>query len=200
MSRAALRLSGVACARGGRLLFRGVDLSLEAGGSALLRGPNGVGKSSLMRICAGLLREAAGSVERCGRIAMADERLALDMEQSLAGALSFWARIDGVDGATLDRALSAMALTPLRDMPVRMLSTGQRKRAALARVIASGAPVWLLDEPGNGLDDASLALLGGYVERHLADGGVVLAASHQPLPLRAPVTLDLIDYAVEDGA
>ena len=200
MSRAALRLSGVACARGGRLLFRGVDLSLEAGGSALLRGPNGVGKSSLMRICAGLLREAAGSVERCGRIAMADERLALDMEQSLAGALSFWARIDGVDGATLDRALSAMALTPLRDMPVRMLSTGQRKRAALARVIASGAPVWLLDEPGNGLDDASLALLGGYVERHLADGGVVLAASHQPLPLRASVTLDLIDYAVEDGA
>lgn len=200
MSGAALRLSGVACARGGRLLFRGVDLSLEAGGSALLRGPNGVGKSSLMRICAGLLREAAGSVERCGRIAMADERLALDMEQSLAGALSFWARIDGVDGATLDRALSAMALTPLRDMPVRMLSTGQRKRAALARVIASGAPVWLLDEPGNGLDDASLALLGGYVERHLADGGVVLAASHQPLPLRAPVTLDLIDYAVEDGA
>lgn len=200
MSGAALRLSGVACARGGRLLFRGVDLSLEAGGSALLRGPNGVGKSSLMRICAGLLREAAGSVERCGRIAMADERLALDMEQSLAGALSFWARIDGVDGATLDRALSAMALTPLRDMPVRMLSTGQRKRAALARVIASGAPVWLLDEPGNGLDDASLALLGGYVERHLADGGVVLAASHQPLPLRAPVTLDLIDYAAEDVA
>ena len=200
MSRAALRLSGVACARGGRLLFRGVDLSLEAGGSALLRGPNGVGKSSLMRICAGLLREAAGSVERCGRIAMADERLALDMEQSLAGALSFWARIDGVDGATLDRALSAMALTPLRDMPVRMLSTGQRKRAALARVIASGAPVWLLDEPGNGLDDASLALLGSCVERHLADGGVVLAASHQPLPLPAPVTLDLIDYAAEDVA
>ena len=200
MSGAALRLSGVACARGGRLLFRGVDLSLEAGGSALLRGPNGVGKSSLMRICAGLLREAAGSVERCGRIAMADERLALDMEQSLAGALSFWARIDGVDGATLDRALSAMALTPLRDMPVRMLSTGQRKRAALARVIASGAPVWLLDEPGNGLDDASLALLGSCVERHLADGGVVLAASHQPLPLPAPVTLDLIDYAAEDVA
>ena len=200
MSRAALRLSGVACARGGRLLFRGVDLSLDAGGSALLRGPNGVGKSSLMRICAGLLREAAGTIERCGRIAMADERLALDMEQSLAGALSFWARIDGVDGAALDRALSAMALTPLRDMPVRMLSTGQRKRAALARVIASGAPVWLLDEPGNGLDDASLALLGGCVERHLADGGIVLAASHQPLPLRAPVTLDLIDYAAEDGA
>ena len=200
MSEAALRLSGIACARGGRLLFRGVDLTLEAGGSALLRGPNGVGKSSLMRICAGLLREAAGTVERCGRIAMADERLALDMEQSLTQALSFWARIDGADAVALDRALSAMALTPLRDMPVRMLSTGQRKRAALARVIASGAPVWLLDEPGNGLDDASLALLGRCVEQHLADGGIVLAASHQPLPMRAPVTLDLTTYAAEDAA
>lgn len=200
MSEAALRLSGIACARGGRLLFRGVDLTLEAGGSALLRGPNGVGKSSLMRICAGLLREAAGTIERCGRTAMADERLALDMEQPLMQALSFWARIDGANAAALDRALAALALTPLRDMPVRMLSTGQRKRAALARVIASGAPVWLLDEPGNGLDDASLALLGRCVEQHLADGGIVLAASHQPLPLHAPVTLDLADYAVEDAA
>ncbi|WP_030538999.1 heme ABC exporter ATP-binding protein CcmA [Sphingobium sp. DC-2] len=200
MSGAALRLSGIACARGGRLLFRGVDLHLEAGGSALLRGPNGIGKSSLMRICAGLLREAAGTVERHGRIAMADERLALDMEQPLMQALSFWAKLDGADAAALDGALAAMALTPLRDAPVRMLSTGQRKRAALARVIASGAVIWLLDEPGNGLDDASLALLGRCVEAHLAGGGIVLAASHQPLPLRAPVLLDLAAYGVEEAA
>lgn len=200
MTGAALRLSGIACARGGRLLFRGFDLDLAPGGSALLRGPNGVGKSSLMRICAGLLREAAGTVERQGRVALADERLALDMEQPLAKALSFWARLDGTDAAALDRAMTAMALTPLQDAPVRMLSTGQRKRAALARVIASGAPLWLLDEPGNGLDDASLALLERCIEAHLSNGGIVLAASHQPLPLRAPALLDLTAYAVEDAA
>ncbi|AMK18767.1 MULTISPECIES: heme ABC exporter ATP-binding protein CcmA [Sphingobium] len=200
MSDAALCLSGIACARGGRLLFRGVDLTLEPGGSALLRGPNGIGKSSLMRICAGLLRPVAGTIERRGRIALADERLALDMEDRLQTALGFWARLDGADPETLDRAMDAMALAPIRDIPVRMLSTGQRKRASLARVIAGGAPLWLLDEPGNGLDDASLALLGAAVEAHLATGGVVVAASHQPLPMAAPVTIALADYLAKDAA
>ena len=200
MSDAALRLSGIACARGGRLLFRGVDLSLQAGGSALLRGPNGIGKSSLMRICAGLLRPMAGTIERRGRIALADERLALDMEDPLRAALGFWARLDGANAAALDRALDAMALGPLADIPVRMLSTGQRKRALLARVIAGGAPLWLLDEPGNGLDDASLALLGTAVATHLAGGGIVVAASHQPLPMTAPAIVELADYVAEDAA
>jgi heme exporter protein A len=199
MSDAALRLSGIACARGGRLLVRGVDLALERGGSALLRGPNGVGKSSLMRICAGLLRPVAGTIERRGRIALADERLALDMEDRLQTALGFWARLDGADTAALDRAMDAMALGSIRDIPVRMLSTGQRKRASLARVIAGGAPIWLLDEPGNGLDDASLALLGAAVESHLATGGIVVAASHQPLPVAAPVTIALANYLAEDA-
>ena len=199
MSETALRLSGIACARGGRLLFRGVDLALAPGGSALLKGPNGVGKSSLMRICAGLLRATAGTVERRGRIALADERLALDMEQPLRAALSFWARLDEANAASLDRAMAAMALEPLAEVPVRMLSTGQRKRAALARVVASGAPVWLLDEPGNGLDDASLALLGSAVEQHLAAGGILVAASHQPLPLAEPIVMALADH-VPEGA
>jgi heme exporter protein A len=200
MSDAALRLSGIACARGGRMLFRGVDLSLQAGGSALLRGPNGIGKSSLMRICAGLLRPMAGTIERRGRIALADERLALEMEEPLRAALGFWARLDGANAAALDRALDAMALGPLADIPVRMLSTGQRKRASLARVIAGGAPLWLLDEPGNGLDDASLALLGTAVAAHLAGGGIVVAASHQPLPMTAPAIVELADYVAEDAA
>ena len=199
MSHAALRLSGIACARGGRLLFRGVDLTLEPGGSALLKGPNGVGKSSLMRICAGLLRASAGTIERQGRIALADERLALDMEQPLRAALDFWARMDGAEAAALDRALEALALERLAQLPVRMLSTGQRKRAALARVMASGAPIWLLDEPGNGLDDASLALLGAAVAGHLAGGGILVAASHQPLPLVAPVVIALADYVPEES-
>ncbi|UZW55369.1 heme ABC exporter ATP-binding protein CcmA [Sphingobium sp. JS3065] len=194
MSRTGLHLSGVACVRGGRLLFRGVDLAMEPGGSALLKGPNGIGKSSLIRICAGLLRASAGTVERHGRIALADERLALDMEQSLDAALGFWARLDAAAPDALDAAMAAMALEPLRQVPVRMLSTGQRKRAALARVIAGGAPIWLLDEPGNGLDDAALELLGDAVAGHLAKGGIVVAASHQPLPLATPVVLAMQDH------
>lgn len=197
MSRAALHLSDVACARGGRLLFRGIGLALDPGGCALLKGPNGIGKSSLIRICAGLLRPSAGKVNREGKVALADERLALDMEQPLRGALQFWARLDGRDA--LDEAMDAMALRDLGAVPVRMLSTGQRKRAALARVIASGAPIWLLDEPANGLDDAAQQLLGGAVARHLERGGIVLAASHQPVPLLTPVLVNMPDHVFEDA-
>ncbi|MCP1468624.1 heme exporter protein A [Sphingobium sp. OAS761] len=194
MSGAALRLSDVACVRGGRMLFRGVSMALEAGGGALLSGPNGIGKSSLLRLCAGLLPTFAGQVTRTGGVALADERLALDMDLPLHRALAFWARLDGAGPDALAGALAAMDLSALADIPVRMLSTGQRKRAMLARVIAGGAPIWLLDEPGNGLDSASLTLLGEAVERHLAGGGIVVAASHQPLPVAAPVTLALADY------
>ena len=197
MTGAALRLTDLACLRGGRMLFRGVNLTLAAGGGALLTGPNGVGKSSLLRVVAGLLPVFAGTVERTGGIALTDERLALDMEAPLARALDFWARLDQADERAVAVALDAMALKPLADVPVRMLSTGQRKRAMLARVIASGAAIWLLDEPGNGLDTASTALLGAAVAAHLAAGGIVLAASHQPLPIDAPVTLALADYGEE---
>lgn len=197
MTGAALRLSEVACLRGGRMLFAGVSLSLAPGGGALLTGPNGVGKSSLLRVCAGLLPAFAGTVERSGGVAMTDERLALDGDQPLRAALSFWARLDRAGPDAVSDALAAMALTGLAEVPVRMLSTGQRKRAMLARVMASGAGVWLLDEPGNGLDRASLDLLGRAVAGHLAVGGIVVAASHQPLPIDAPVTLDLNDYQAE---
>ena len=180
------------------MLFRGVDLSLEPGGDALLAGPNGVGKSSLLRICAGLLPAFAGRVERRGGVALCDERLALDSNLALRTALAFWAELDGATSAQLDAAIDAMALGPLSSVPVRMLSTGQRKRAMLARLIASDAAIWLLDEPGNGLDTASLDLLGHAVNRHLAAGGIVVAASHQPLPLAAPVTIALDEYRADD--
>lgn len=199
MSGAALRLSDVACMRGGRMLFRGVSIALGPGDGALLTGPNGVGKSSLLRLCAGLLPIFAGTCEREGAIAMTDERIALDMDLPLGRALGFWAALDGTGSAAVDRGLAAMALTQLADLPVRMLSTGQRKRAMLARVIASGAPIWLLDEPGNGLDTASLALLGAAVTAHLASGGILLAASHQPLPMATPILMDLSAYRPAPG-
>ncbi len=197
---AALRLEDVACLRGGRMLFRGVNLTLAPGQGALLTGPNGIGKSSLLRICAGLLPTYAGRVERVGKVALADEKLALDQNVPLGKALAFWAGVDRVGRAVIAAALEAMALTSLADVPVRMLSTGQRKRAVLARVIASGAAIWLLDEPGNGLDAASVDLLGQAVERHLTSGGIVVAASHQPLPIAQPVLLSLADHVLVEAA
>jgi heme exporter protein A len=177
---ALLRFTGVACVRGGRLLFEGLDLALAPGEAVLVTGANGAGKSSLIRVAAGLLHAAAGTVERNAAAALADEALALDPKQTVAAALGFWARIDGAEAA---RGMGAMGLMPLADVPVRMLSTGQRKRAALARVVASGAPLWLLDEPANGLDAEGLERLAAAVAAHRVGGGAVLAASHQALPL-----------------
>ncbi len=183
-----LELRSVACVRGGRLLFEGLDLVLEPGSAALVAGPNGAGKSSLIRIAAGLLPAAAGKVERSGPAALADEALALDAKLGLARALAFWSRLDGTGPSA---AMAAMGLSALAQVPVRMLSTGQRKRAALARVLASGAPLWLLDEPANGLDSDGRARLEGAIAAHRAGGGAILAASHQPigLPGAARVTL-----------
>jgi heme exporter protein A len=175
-----LGLRAVACVRGGRLLFEGLDLVLEPGGAALITGPNGAGKSSLIRLAAGLLAAAAGTVERSAPAALADEGLALDPKPGLARALGFWSRLDRSDPGP---AMAAMGLAGLGDVPVRMLSTGQRKRAALARVLASGAPLWLLDEPANGLDGDGQARLEAAMAAHRAGGGAILAASHQPLAL-----------------
>lgn len=178
-----LALRNVACLRGGRLLFEGIDLSLEPGDAALVRGPNGVGKSSLIRIAAGLLRAAAGTVERADA-ALADEHLALDERQVLARALAFWVD-DPAPG------IATMGLRQLADVPVRMLSTGQRKRAALARVVASGTRLWLLDEPGNGLDADGLARLEAAMAAHRHAGGAILAATHQPLALPDAIEVTL---------
>ncbi|WP_205481439.1 heme ABC exporter ATP-binding protein CcmA [Sphingomonas arenae] len=184
-----LRFTDVACWRGGRLLFEGVSFALDEGEALWVRGPNGSGKSSLIRLAAGLLSPAAGSIAS-GEAALADESLALDREQSLERALRFWARLD--DGTVwLEGALQAFELDHLAQVPVRMLSTGQARRARLARVVASGAPLWLLDEPVNGLDERSIGLLGSAIASHRAAGGAVLAASHVPLPGGEWRTLEL---------
>ncbi|MGB6185980.1 MAG: heme ABC exporter ATP-binding protein CcmA [Sphingopyxis granuli] len=191
MTDALLRLHRVACIRGDRLLFEGLSLTLARGEALWLRGPNGTGKSSLIRLAAGLLRPAAGTVERHERIALIDEATALDAELPLRRALDVWARIDGIDGPMVARAMEAMALAPLAEVPVAMLSTGQRKRAAMARVIASAAPIWLLDEPANGMDDAARARLVAAIAAHRANGGAVLLASPFALGIEGMAELDL---------
>lgn len=182
-----LALMDVACIRGGRLLFERMNLTLDAGGAAVVTGPNGAGKSSLIRVAAGLLR-AAGTVRRAGATALADEGAALDERLTLAQALGFWARIDGVPAGP---GMDAMGLAPLARVPVRMLSTGQRKRAVLARAIASGAPLWLLDEPANGLDSEGQERLAVAMAQHRRGGGAILAASHQPLGLEGAQSVAL---------
>ncbi|NIJ37285.1 heme exporter protein A [Sphingopyxis panaciterrae] len=186
-----LRLTGVACIRGDRLLFEDLSLMLNRGDALWLRGPNGAGKSSLIRLAAGLLRPAAGMIERRERRALIDEAAALDPEMPLRRALDFWARIDTVDGHTVDRAMEEMALASLAEVPVAMLSTGQRKRAAMVRVIASGAPIWLLDEPANGMDDAAQARLAAAIAKHRANGGALLLASHFALGITDLAELDM---------
>ncbi|MBA3941204.1 MAG: heme ABC exporter ATP-binding protein CcmA [Sphingopyxis sp.] len=186
-----LRLNSVACIRGDRLLFEGLSLTLTRGDALWLRGPNGVGKSSLIRLAAGLLRPAAGTAERRERVALIDEAAALDAELPLRRALDFWARVDTVDGHAVDRAMDEMALAPLAEVPVAMLSTGQRKRAAMVRVIASGAPIWLLDEPANGMDDAAQTRLVAGIAKHRANGGAVLLASHFALDITDLAELDM---------
>ncbi len=186
-----LAFEGVACTRGGRLLFEKVSFALDGGDALIVSGPNGIGKSSLIRIAAGLLTPSAGTVS--GEVARAylAEAHGLDPERTLADALLFWARIDGADRGAVMAALAEIGLAHIAAVPVRLLSTGQRRRAALAPLIAGGAPVWLLDEPASGLDVAAVERLGGIIAAHRARGGAVLIATHQPIDLPGATTIAL---------
>lgn len=173
-----VHLENAAIQRGNRLVLRDFSLRADGGEIVWIRGANGSGKSTLLRAIAGLLPLAGGKLAVAGRIALADDNIALDPESSLEAALRFWSRLDGASPVALEKALEALDLVPLAELPVRLLSAGQRKRGSLARMIASGAPVWLLDEPYNGLDQANVARLDEALRRHAAGGGVALVASH----------------------
>lgn len=181
----------VVCQRGERILLRGFSCTMRGGNALLLKGPNGVGKTSLLRILAGLSRPFAGTVSRIGIVGMVDERAALDERLPLTQALTFWAALDGGQQADLTQ----LGLEELADIPMRYLSTGQRKRAAFARLLAQNCQIWLLDEPLNGLDTSAVTLAEALIARHRQQGGIVVAASHQPIALSGAQELALADFA-----
>ncbi|MFA9201338.1 MAG: heme ABC exporter ATP-binding protein CcmA [Cypionkella sp.] len=183
-------MSDLACRRGDRLLFRGLSFELRAGEALQVVGANGTGKSSLLRILAGLLRPLAGRVEWQGPVALLDDRLPLDEHLPLGKALGFWTRLDAAD-----RALDRAGLYPLSDVPVRFLSTGQRKRAAMLQSAPPAGGLWLLDEPLNGLDAAGVTMLLARIEAHRQGGGIAVIASHQPIILTDLQEIELTRYS-----
>jgi heme exporter protein A len=192
-----LGANNLACERGVRLLFAGLSLSLGPGEALHVTGPNGIGKSSLLRQLAGLLPAYIGAVSRQGSLALLDERLALDEHSSLGDALRFWEKLDGSENP--DSTYERMQISALLDIPVRFLSTGQRKRAGLARLINSGSDIWLLDEPLNGLDSDASKVLEQEIARHCGQGGICLVASHQGIVLPGANTLALSGFAPDQA-
>lgn len=184
-----LSLDNVAIMRGNRMVLRDLSLAARAGDIIWMRGANGCGKSTLLRLVAGLLTATSGAIHSEGRMALADENLALDGNVTVEAALRFWADMDGASAVAREAALIDMDLQDLAHIPVRFLSTGQRKRASIARVFASYADIWLLDEPYNGLDSASCVRLDQAIIARAASGGIVLVAAHQPPSINVATSL-----------
>lgn len=173
-----ITLNRVAIIRGGRVILRDFNLEVESGELIWVRGANGTGKSTLFRALSGLLPVASGEVTISGAIALCDDNLALDLDQPLEKAINFWTDLDGIKPAKLEAALETLDLIGLAELPVRLLSAGQKRRGALARLLASDVPIWLLDEPYNGLDQANVARLDAALSHHCEKGGIALVASH----------------------
>ncbi len=186
-----LRADALSCVRGDKLLFRELNFALMSGQAGLVTGPNGVGKSSLLRLIAGLLEPFSGSIHTPASIALCDDRMALDENLPLQNALRFWAKLDGKTDDDCTTAIAAAGMGHLAEVPIRYFSTGQRQRARLARTFLSDTDLWLLDEPANGLDSASVELLGQTLQGHLDRGGMILAASHIALPITFNLNLEL---------
>ena len=190
-----LGANDLSCRRGERLLFRGLSFALAAGEALQVTGSNGIGKSSLIRILAGLMPPFSGDVTLTGSAGLIDERLALDPHLPLGKALALWCGIDRLGFPARESIADGVGLSGLLDVPVRYLSTGQKKRSALARLLGQQAQVWLLDEPLNGLDTRGVALVEGLIAQHCATGGIAVIASHQPIAVPGLARIELRDFA-----
>jgi len=192
-----LALDNLCLMRGGRLLLSGLSLRLESGAVLSLEGPNGAGKTSLLRAIAGFLPPASGSItlerdgvvfsdgeERGSRIGWLGHHDGIKPQLTVAEQAIFWARLyRGADDSepTVQHALARFSLAALADAPGQLLSAGQRRRLAFARLLLSARPLWLLDEPLSALDEAGRGQAAEAIAAHAAAGGIVIAATHEPL-------------------
>jgi heme exporter protein A len=186
--------SGLTAVRGGRTVFSGVSFALGAGETLAVTGPNGAGKSTLLRLVAGLLAPVAGNIAldplpADGAIHYVGHLDGLKTALSVRQNLEFWRSL--WDGKPVASALETVGIGNLADLPVQVLSAGQRRRVALARLLIAERPLWLLDEPATALDASGEAMLGRVIAAHLAGGGMAMVATHRDPPLSPTATLAL---------
>ncbi|PBB91277.1 heme ABC exporter ATP-binding protein CcmA [Mesorhizobium sp. WSM3864] len=189
--------------RGGETVFSGIEFALDRGEALVVTGPNGAGKSTLLRVIAGLLPPAEGKVNVEGggdefpSVASASHYLghlnAMKTALSVEENLGFWRAFQGEAGLSVGQALETVGLDGLGHLPFGYLSTGQRRRASIAKLLVSRRPVWLLDEPTAGLDKASEERFAGLMRGHCREGGIIVAATHLPLGLEGAKTLRMGD-------
>jgi heme exporter protein A len=195
-----LLASDLACIRGGREVFSGLEFAVAAGAALVVLGPNGVGKSSLLRLIAGLVRPAGGWLAFEGgdsELTIPEQAHYLGHQDALKPSLTvrenldFWAKVLGDGERATDPALATVGLGAIAGLPAGYLSAGQRRRLSIARLIAVKRPIWLLDEPTTALDTAAQAILATLMGEHLAGGGLILAAAHGPIGLERAAELRL---------
>jgi heme exporter protein A len=189
-----LSAADLACRRGGRDVFAGIGFNLAAGAALAVTGRNGAGKSSLLRLVAGFLRPAGGRLWLEGgdpELTIAEQAHYLGHQDAVKPSLSvaenlrFWAAFFGGGATKVPDALESVGLGAIADLPAAYLSAGQRRRLSIARLLAVKRPIWLLDEPASTLDAAGKDRLTGFMQSHLADGGLIVAATHGALGLSA---------------
>ena len=205
-----LTVADLAAERGGETIFSGVSFTLAAGNALVITGPNGAGKSTLLRTLAGLLPATAGSVEFDGggeawpTLAAALHYLgpqnAMKPALTVGENLHFWRTFNGSPRLSVAQVLESMRLPDVGHLPYGYLSTGQRRRVSIARLLVSHRPVWLLDEPTSGLDLASERRFAELMKDHLAENGIVVAATHLPLGLDSAYSLVLDGRGAETQA
>ena len=196
-----LTVTMLAVARGGRRAVEGVSFQLDPGAALILRGPNGIGKTTLLRTVAGLQDPVEGRIDLVpDSVAYAGHADGLKGALTVAENLAFWAQLFGAGRAQVDAALRALDLGDLADRPAAMLSAGQRRRLGLARLLVTGRPLWVLDEPTVSLDAASVARFAQVVADHLGQGGAALIATHIDLTLPQARVLDLTPFRARLGA